>query len=80
MPLIEFQNVSKWFPHSTGSQLLRTHIAHWFGRVHHEPFYALRDVSFRLEDGESLAIVSVAMFGAGIFIFGKLKDGFYSRL
>ena len=27
-----------------------------------------------------LAIVSVAMFGAGIFIFGKLKDGFYSRL
>jgi ABC-type polysaccharide/polyol phosphate transport system ATPase subunit len=57
MPLIEFQNVSKWFPHSTGSQLLRTHIAHWFGRVHHEPFYALRDVSFRLEDGESLAIV-----------------------
>ena len=55
--LIEFQNVSKWFPHSTGRQLLRTHIARWFGRVHHEPFYALRNVSFQLEDGESLAIV-----------------------
>ncbi len=55
--LIEFQNVSKWFPHSTGRQLLRTHIARWFGRVHHQPFYALRDVSFRLEDGESLAII-----------------------
>jgi ABC-type polysaccharide/polyol phosphate export permease len=27
-----------------------------------------------------LAIVSVAMFGAGWFVFGKLKDGFYSRL
>jgi len=55
--LIEFQNVSKWFPHSTGRQLLRTHIARWFGRVHNEPFYALRNVSFRLQDGESLAIV-----------------------
>jgi ABC-type polysaccharide/polyol phosphate transport system ATPase subunit len=54
---IEFQNVSKWFPHSTGRQLLRTHIARWFGKVHHERFYALRDVSFQLEDGESLAIV-----------------------
>jgi lipopolysaccharide transport system ATP-binding protein len=57
MPLIEFQNVSKWFPHSTGRQLLRTHIARWFDRVHHEPFYALRNVSFHLRDGESLAIV-----------------------
>jgi ABC-type polysaccharide/polyol phosphate transport system ATPase subunit len=57
MPLIEFQDVSKWFPHSTGRQLLRTHITRWFGRVHHQPFYALRNVSFRLEQGESLAIV-----------------------
>lgn len=55
--LIEFQEVSKWFPHSTGRQLLRTHITRWFGKVHNEPFYALRKVSFRLEDGESLAIV-----------------------
>jgi ABC-type polysaccharide/polyol phosphate transport system ATPase subunit len=57
MPLIEFQNVSKWFAHSTGRQLLRTHIARWFGRVHHEPFCALRNVSFHLAEGESLAIV-----------------------
>ena len=57
MPLIEFQNVSKWFPHSTGRQLLRTHIARWFGSAHHEPFYALRNVSFCLEEGESLAII-----------------------
>jgi ABC-type polysaccharide/polyol phosphate transport system ATPase subunit len=55
--LIEFDNVSKWFPHSIGRQLLRTHIARWFGRVHNEPFYALRNVSFRLQEGESLAIV-----------------------
>ncbi len=55
--LIEFQNVSKCFPHSTGRQLLRTHIARWFGSVHNAPFHALRDVSFRLDEGESLAIV-----------------------
>ncbi len=55
--LIEFKNVSKWFPHTTGSQLLRTHIARWFGKVHQQPFYALRNVSFRLGEGESLAIV-----------------------
>lgn len=55
--LIEFHNVSKSFPHSTGRQLLRTHITRWFGKVHHEPFYALRNVSFQLEEGESLAIV-----------------------
>jgi ABC-type polysaccharide/polyol phosphate transport system ATPase subunit len=57
MPVIEFQNVSKWFRHSTGRQLLRTHIVRWFGATHQEPFYALRDVSFRMEEGESLAIV-----------------------
>ncbi len=57
MPRIEFQNVSKWFPHSTGRQLLRTHITRWFGRAHHQPFQALRNVSFQLEEGESLAIV-----------------------
>jgi ABC-type polysaccharide/polyol phosphate transport system ATPase subunit len=55
--LIEFQNVSKWFPHSTGRQLLRTHITRWFGRVHNEPFYALRNVSFQLQEGESLAVI-----------------------
>lgn len=55
--LIEFQNASKCFPHSAGRQLLRTHIARWFGSVHHEPFWALKDVSFKLGSGESLAIV-----------------------
>jgi ABC-type polysaccharide/polyol phosphate transport system ATPase subunit len=57
MALIEFQNVSKWFPHSTGRALLRTHIAHWFGAEQKEKFVALKNVSFRLEPGESLAVV-----------------------
>jgi ABC-type polysaccharide/polyol phosphate transport system ATPase subunit len=63
MPLLEFQNVSKSFPHSSGRELLRTHILRWFGRERHEPFYALRKVSFQLEHGESLAIVGAN--GAG---------------
>lgn len=57
MALIEFQNVSKWFPHSTGRALLRTHIAHWFGRERQENFVALKNVSFRLDPGESLAVI-----------------------
>jgi lipopolysaccharide transport system ATP-binding protein len=57
MALIEFKNVTKSFPHSTGRALLRTHIARWFGGEHKERFVALKNVSFRLEPGESLAIV-----------------------
>lgn len=57
MSLIEFKNVTKSFPHSTGRALLRTHIARWFGGEHKERFVALKNVSFRLEPGESLAIV-----------------------
>ncbi len=57
MALIEFQNVSKWFPHHASQELLRTHVARWFGSARQEPFYALKNVSFRLEHGESLAIV-----------------------
>jgi ABC-type polysaccharide/polyol phosphate transport system ATPase subunit len=63
MPVIEFQNVSKWFRHSAGRQLLRTHIVRWFGSTHQQAFQVLRDVSFRLSEGESLAIVGAN--GAG---------------
>ncbi|HTR38364.1 MAG TPA: ABC transporter ATP-binding protein [Bryobacteraceae bacterium] len=63
MPVIEFQNVSKRFRHTTGRQLLRTHILRWFGPAHHRTFDALRAVSFRMEEGESLAIVGAN--GAG---------------
>jgi ABC-type polysaccharide/polyol phosphate transport system ATPase subunit len=56
--LIEFEHVSKSFPRLAGQQLLRTHIVRWFGSGRkHEPFFALKDVSFRLHEGESLAIV-----------------------
>lgn len=29
----------------------------WFGSAHHEEFYALKDVSFQMQAGESLAVV-----------------------
>src|SRR5580698_9645611 len=76
MPLIEFQNVSKWFPHTTGRQLLRTHIARWFSGGHNQPFCALRNVSFRVEDGESLAIIGSN--GAGKSTLLSLAAGLLS--
>ncbi len=57
MTFLEFQNVSKWFPHNAGRKLLRTHILHWFNAGKQEPFYALRNLSFRVEAGECLGIV-----------------------
>ena len=57
MPLIEFDNVTKWFPHIAGRQLLRGHVAHWFSPKRHEHFQALKGISFRLAQGESLAVV-----------------------
>src|SRR5579864_5125774 len=62
-PLVEFQNVSKWFPHTTGRALLRTHITRWLGAGRKDNFVALKNISFRLEPGESLAIVGAN--GAG---------------
>jgi ABC-type polysaccharide/polyol phosphate transport system ATPase subunit len=58
MALIRFQNVSKWYPHASGRQLLRGHILHWFTPpIEHLRFQALKQVSFDLEPGESLGLV-----------------------
>lgn len=56
-PLIEFQNVSKTFPRGGGSKLLRTYLGLFFQRPSHEVFYALKDVSFTVEHGESVAVI-----------------------
>jgi lipopolysaccharide transport system ATP-binding protein len=55
--LIEFDNVTKWFPHTGGRALLRKHLLRWITRKAPERFYALRNVSFQLERGESLGVV-----------------------
>lgn len=57
MSVIRFQDVSKSFPRHRGHRLLREHLAVLFrGRVR-DRFYALRNVSFALDRGESLAVI-----------------------
>jgi lipopolysaccharide transport system ATP-binding protein len=56
-PLIEFDRVSKSFPHSTGRALLRTHMLRWLDSVKQQNFFALKNVSFKLERGESVGFV-----------------------
>jgi ABC-type polysaccharide/polyol phosphate transport system ATPase subunit len=56
--LIEFTGVSKSFRHGAGARLLRGHVQQWLrGLGQQQRFFALRDVSFRLEAGESMAVV-----------------------
>jgi ABC-type polysaccharide/polyol phosphate transport system ATPase subunit len=57
MPLIHFQNVSKTFSRAGGSKLLRNYLGMMVRRSRREPFYALKDVSFTVEHGESVAII-----------------------
>ena len=57
MPLIEFRNVSKTFTRAAGRQLLRNYLGLAFRRSHTELFYALKDVSFTIDHGESVAVI-----------------------
>ena len=57
MPVISFQNVSKVFPRHAGQMLLRDKVARLLRPTPKDPFYALRDVSFEVEHGESLAVI-----------------------
>jgi ABC-type polysaccharide/polyol phosphate transport system ATPase subunit len=54
---IVFDGVSKTFHRHTGRLLLRKHLAGLFRRRRREPFYALRNVSFRIAPGESVALI-----------------------
>jgi ABC-type polysaccharide/polyol phosphate transport system ATPase subunit len=56
-PAIELSGVSKYFYRHAGRVLLRNYVEGWFNKDHKERFYALKDVSFRLDLGESLALV-----------------------
>lgn len=61
---IECSGVSKYFKrHHSGRALLRKHFESWFRRSHRDRFYALKDVTFRLEAGQGLALVGTN--GAG---------------
>jgi ABC-type polysaccharide/polyol phosphate transport system ATPase subunit len=54
---IRFENVSKTFAWHGGRQLLRGYLAGLFRRPQDEVFHALREVSFQVNDGESLAVI-----------------------
>jgi len=57
MALIEFENVSKTFKQGTGANILFRHVQNKVMTRDRKLFYALRDVSFSLDHGESLAVV-----------------------
>jgi ABC-type polysaccharide/polyol phosphate transport system ATPase subunit len=59
MAAIRFDHVSKSFHSGADRRLLRTHLAEWLGRKSGsgERFHALRDVSFEVAHGESVAVI-----------------------
>jgi ABC-type polysaccharide/polyol phosphate transport system ATPase subunit len=57
MSLIEVESVSKTFPRAGEAKLLRVHIKEMFNRHRRNPFFALQEVSFRLERGENLGVI-----------------------
>jgi|SRR5450432_1262860 lipopolysaccharide transport system ATP-binding protein len=57
MALIEFERVSKTFKQGAGAKLLLGHMKDRISRTERNTFYALRNVSFQVEKGESLAII-----------------------
>lgn len=63
MSILAFENVSKHFSRHGGQMLLRDRLRYLLGPERRERFYALRNVSFSVEPGESLAVIGAN--GAG---------------
>jgi ABC-type polysaccharide/polyol phosphate transport system ATPase subunit len=57
MNIVEFREVSKIYFHGGGRMLLRNRIQEWMSGRHPESFAAVKNVSFVLGHGESMAIV-----------------------
>lgn len=63
MTVIEFKNVSKAFHRAIGQKLLRHYLEDLMGKADPDSFHALKDVSFAIKDGESVAVIGAN--GAG---------------
>jgi lipopolysaccharide transport system ATP-binding protein len=63
MASIEFSGVSKSFSRQTGRMLLRSRLKTWLQVGHKDRFYALKNVSFTIRQGENVGIVGAN--GAG---------------
>jgi lipopolysaccharide transport system ATP-binding protein len=65
MKTIDFNNVSKTFHRTVGRQLFRNHLTRRLGMKKNAPapFYAIKNVSFRIHSGETVGVVGVN--GAG---------------
>ncbi len=57
MATVRFDHVSKSFPRHVGRMLLRQRVMNWFRGGDRERFFALTDVSFSVDAGQSLGIV-----------------------
>src|SRR5260370_7025750 len=57
MNCISLKNVSKQFPRLGGQMLLRQRIGKLFSGPSANPFYALKNVSFDLIQGEGLGVI-----------------------
>jgi ABC-type polysaccharide/polyol phosphate transport system ATPase subunit len=57
MALIDFHNVSKSFSRHGGRMLLRDRLTHMVKRSHSDRFFALKNISFSVEEGEGLGVV-----------------------
>ena len=54
---IDCRQVSKRFHRHSGQRLLRAHLTDWVRRSEEDWFYALKNISFQVRPGESLAVV-----------------------
>jgi lipopolysaccharide transport system ATP-binding protein len=58
MQVISCRAVSKVFHRHSGAKLIRNHLAeYWTRKPTEAPFYALRNISFEVRDGESIAVI-----------------------
>jgi ABC-type polysaccharide/polyol phosphate transport system ATPase subunit len=57
MNIVEFSGVSKVYRHHAGRQLLRNRVQDWISGRRPESFAAVRDISFVLRRGESMAVI-----------------------